>query len=65
MILAATDADCGVDRTYCTIDGGALREFSGPFVISAVGSHNVEYYSSDGVGHGESIRSTSFTLKCG
>ncbi|HKY44208.1 MAG TPA: PQQ-binding-like beta-propeller repeat protein [Pyrinomonadaceae bacterium] len=47
VTLSATDDLSGVQSTFYRIDAGATQTYSGPFVISALGQHTVEYWSVD------------------
>jgi len=45
--LSATDSFSGVLSSFYRINGGVAETYSGPFIISAPGTHTVEYWSID------------------
>src|SRR6185437_3841330 len=45
VTLSPSDATSGVASTTYTVDGGAAQTYSGPFTISADGSHTVQFWS--------------------
>jgi photosystem II stability/assembly factor-like uncharacterized protein len=51
VTLAAADAQSGVVAIYYTIDGGSTTTYSGPFLVTAQGSHTIAYWSVDRVGN--------------
>ena len=51
--LSATDNLSGVLALFYRIDGAAAETYSGPFVISAPGTHTVEYWSIDNLNNRE------------
>ncbi|MCX6373129.1 MAG: hypothetical protein NTX16_08605 [Actinobacteria bacterium] len=51
VTLTATDAGSGVAGTSYSIDGGPTLAYSGPFTVSAPGSHAVTYFSTDNGGN--------------
>ena len=53
VTLKPSDAGCGVQATYYTIDGGGQQSYTGPFQISGEGSHAVTYWSVDALGNTE------------
>ncbi|MGQ0796673.1 MAG: OmpL47-type beta-barrel domain-containing protein, partial [Methanobacteriota archaeon] len=54
--LTAADATSGVLSITYRVDGGAFLTYSASFVVSADGSHTVEYYAVDGAGWTEPLR---------
>ena len=57
VTLTATDAGSGVAATYYRVDSsGAFAAYTGPFTVSADGSHEVDYYSTDVAGNTETER---------
>src|SRR5207302_1799503 len=52
VTLNAMD-NVGVAATYYTIDGGSQQTYSGPFILSADGSHTVKFWSVDEAGNTE------------
>jgi len=51
--LSATDTFSGLFGTFYRIDGGAVQTYVNPFLISAAGSHTIEYWSTDNVNNME------------
>ncbi len=51
--LDATDTFSGLFGTFYRIDGGAVQTYVNPFLISAAGSHTIEYWSTDNVNNME------------
>ena len=54
--LSANDAVSGVVTTFYTLDG-TQQIYSGPFQVSAEGSHPVTYWSVDAAGNTETAGS--------
>jgi hypothetical protein len=51
--LSATDNFSGVLGSFYRINGGVAETYTGPFVISAPGTHTVEYWSIDNLNNRE------------
>ena len=51
--LSATDNVSGVQTTNYRIDGGAIQTYAGPFVLSTMGQHTVDYWSVDNLNNTE------------
>lgn len=47
VTLNATDNLSGIDTTSYQIDGGAAQVYSAPFMLSSLGAHTVQYWSTD------------------
>ena len=60
--LSATDNVSGVQSTFYRIDDGAIQDYSGPFVISALGQHTVEYWSVDNLKNTEVAQSVAVNV---
>ena len=57
VTLTATDNQSGPAATYYRVDSsGTFLRYAGPFTISADGSHQVDYYSTDLAGNTETAR---------
>jgi streptogramin lyase len=57
VTLSVTDNQSGASATYYRVDSsGAYSRYGGPFTISADGSHEVDYYSTDLAGNTETAR---------
>ena len=57
VTLSATDNLSGVQSTFYRVNGGATQTYAGPFVISALGQHTVEYWSVDNLNNTEETHS--------
>jgi outer membrane protein assembly factor BamB len=57
VTLSATDNLSGVMNSFYSIDGGVVETYAGPFVISALGQHTVEYWSVDFLNNTELMKS--------
>jgi len=55
--LSASDNVSGVQNTSYRIDGGAIQAYAGPFVLSTMGQHTVNYWSVDNAGNTEATHS--------
>lgn len=53
ITLNASDSASGSSATYYSIDSGAVTKYTGPFKISANGSHTIKYNSTDRLGNAE------------
>jgi hypothetical protein len=62
--LSASDTGgSGVANTYYKVDGGAKTTYTGAaIIVSAVGSHSLNYWSVDAAGNVESQNTFSFTI---
>jgi len=60
--LSATDNLSGVQATHYQLDGGSVTSYSGPFTVTALGTHTVKYFSADYAGNTEATKSVSFTI---
>src|SRR5581483_1856530 len=54
VTLAASDATSGVSGTFYRIAGGSQQTYATPFSVSAEGTTNVDYWSTDQAGNTES-----------
>jgi glucose/arabinose dehydrogenase len=52
----------GVLGTEYSLDGGAFEAYTGPFTVSAEGSHEVEFFSTDVAGNEEAAKSVEFEI---
>ena len=57
VTLSPTDALSGVASTRVQIDGGAVTNYTLPFLVSNVGTHSVQYHSIDVAGNIEPTNS--------
>lgn len=55
-------AGSDVDIVWYRVDGGSWREYSGRFSITAEGSHTIEHYAVDNVGHNEVSNTVRFWI---
>ena len=55
----------GVLGTEYSLDGAAFEEYTGPFTVSAEGSHAVEFFSTDVAGNEEAVKSVAFEIADG
>jgi C1A family cysteine protease len=62
VTLSASDATSGVTSTKYRVDGGSWQTYTGSFIISGDGSHNVGYYSIDNAGNVEGSQSVSINI---
>lgn len=60
--LSASDNVSGVQNTNYRIDGGAIQTYAGPFVLSTVGQHTVDYWSVDNLNNTEVTRSLAVNI---
>jgi hypothetical protein len=61
VTLTAVDGgEAGVDKTEYRINGGAWTTYSGPFKVTTVGDHTLEYRSIDKVGNVEDTKMLTF-----
>ena len=57
VMLGVSDNVSDVQTTSYRIDGGTLQTYVGPFVLSSLGQHTVEYSSVDYAGNAEATHS--------
>jgi glucose/arabinose dehydrogenase/type 1 glutamine amidotransferase len=64
VTLSATDGagGSGVASTEYALDGGVFQEYTGPFTVSGVGPHEVEFFSTDEAGNVEETQSVEFEI---
>jgi len=62
VTLAATDATSGIASTTYRVDGGGWQTYVSTFTVTGVGSHLIEFNSTDVAGNLESTSSTSPTI---
>ena len=62
VTLSATDNSSGVQSTFYKIDGGATQTYAGPFVVSAMGQHTVEYWSVDNLNNTEAPNALAINI---
>jgi outer membrane protein assembly factor BamB len=60
--LNASDNVSGVYNSFYRIDGGAIQTYAGPFVLSTVGQHTVDYWSVDNVNNTEATHSLAIKI---
>jgi hypothetical protein len=60
--LTASDAQSGVASSEIALDGAPLGAYAGPIVVSAAGTHQVSYRSTDRTGRREATKAVSFTV---
>ncbi|HEC82625.1 MAG TPA: hypothetical protein ENI53_01915 [Thermoplasmatales archaeon] len=62
VFLEATDDLSGVNYTMYKMDDGEWQEYSGAFVVSEKGTHNLTFYSVDNAGNVEEEKSIEFSI---
>jgi len=62
VTLTATDIGTGVNYTKYRIDGGSWLTYSAPIVLSTVGSHTVEFNSTDLAGNTEATKNVTVQI---
>lgn len=62
VTLSATDTDTGVAATMKSVDGAPFTRYIDPFVIAGDGPHTLQYYSVDGAGNTEELRSAALKI---
>lgn len=60
----SSDPQTGSGVAYITyqLNGGAWNDYTGPFVVSTLGTNTVNYYAKDNAGNYESTQSVSFAV---
>ena len=61
VVLTAKDA-AGIASTEYSLDGGAFQLYEGPFTVSTLGDHTVEYPSTNREGAVEKAKEISFSV---
>jgi Peptidase family M1 domain len=62
VALTARDDLAGVAGTEYRVDGGGFQPYAGPFTVSGLGAHKVEYRSTDREGAVETTKQVEFTI---
>jgi hypothetical protein len=62
VVLNAGDSFSGVQYTYYALDGGQLMVYNGQFIVSTLGSHTLQYWSSDKAGNVEAKHTLNFSI---
>ncbi len=62
VTLTATDAGSGVASTQWALDTGGTQVYDGTLHFEALGLHTLHYWSMDGAGNIEDVRSLDFTV---
>jgi hypothetical protein len=62
VVLSATDNGGGVASTEYSLDGGEFQVYDGPFTVTALGDHTVEFRSTNGDGVVEATKQIAFTV---
>ncbi len=63
VMIALTTFDVSpVVQTVYSLDGGAWRQYAGPFVVSGAGVHSLAFRSRDSLGNQEQARTVSFLI---
>jgi FtsP/CotA-like multicopper oxidase with cupredoxin domain len=67
VTLTADDGQggSGVDRTEYRVDGGAFRDYAGPFDVATPGAHQVEYRSIDRKGNVGEAKTATIKIDAG
>ena len=60
--LDSTDAQSGVASSEIGVDGAPLAKYDGPIVVSAAGTHEVAFRSTDVTGRREKTKTVTFTI---
>jgi hypothetical protein len=60
--LNASDNVSGVQNTSYRIDGGAVQTYAGPFVLSTMGQHTVNYWSVDNLNNTEATHTLAVNI---
>jgi len=62
VTLTATDSTSGVASTVYQLDGGSAVTYTGPFNVSAAGSHSLTFHSTDYAGNVEGTETLNFSV---
>ena len=62
VTLDAGDALSGLAATSYSVNGGAVRPYSGPIILSGAGSYIISYFSTDQAGNVEAAQTLPVTI---
>lgn len=62
VTVAATDAESGVETVEYQVDDTSYQPYTGPFQVSAVGDHAVQYRATDRAGNMSAVGSVQFRV---
>jgi len=62
VALTAKDDSSGIKATEYGLDGGPLKDYTGPITVASLGDHTLAYRSIDGAGAVETTKHLSFTV---
>jgi len=62
VTLSATDVGTGVDRIMYNLDGAGWIRYATPLVVSANGTHTIQFYAIDKAGNTEETQSVTFVI---
>ncbi|MEV4373957.1 ThuA domain-containing protein, partial [Nonomuraea sp. NPDC049637] len=62
VMLTATDATAGVEKTEYAVDGGDWTPYTEPVTVSGEGRHELKYRSTDKAGNAEDVKAAAFQI---
>jgi len=62
VTLIPFDGGTGVNHTFYRMDGGEWMEYTEPIFVDEPGSHTLEFYSTDNLGHEEEVHILRFNI---